>query len=60
MSYVTIRLAIDADGIATLTLNRPEKHHAMDAAMIGELTHAAAALGELDRVMGALCGEDAE
>lgn len=45
MSYVTIRLAIDADGIATLTLNRPEKHHAMDAAMIGELTHAAAALG---------------
>ncbi|MFO1105980.1 MAG: enoyl-CoA hydratase-related protein [Amaricoccus sp.] len=41
----TIRIATDADGIATLTLNRPDKHHAMNAAMIAELTEAAAALG---------------
>lgn len=45
MSYQTIRVAIDLDGVATLTLNRPEKHHAMNAAMIAELTDAAASLG---------------
>lgn len=45
MSFETLLLATDADGIATLTLNRPEKHHAMNAAMIAELTEAAALLG---------------
>ena len=45
MSHETIRVAIDADGIATVTLDRPEKHHAMNAAMIAELTEAAANLG---------------
>lgn len=42
----TILIQRDAQGIATLTLNRPDKHHAMDARMIGELTEAAALLGE--------------
>ena len=42
----TILIRRDAQGIATLTLNRPDKHHAMDARMIGELTEAAALLGE--------------
>lgn len=41
----TILVATDADGIATVTLNRPDKHHAMDASMIGALTEAAATLG---------------
>ena len=45
MSFRTIRLEADARGIATVTLDRPEKHHAIDAAMIAELTEAAAALG---------------
>ena len=38
MSLVTT--AIDARGVATLTLSRPEKHNALDAATTGEL-HAA-------------------
>jgi methylglutaconyl-CoA hydratase len=40
----TLTLETDARGIATLTLTRPEKHNAMDARMIAELTEAAAAL----------------
>ena len=49
----TILIQRDAQGIATLTLNRPDKHHAMDARMIGELTEAAALLGE-DADVGAV------
>ena len=44
MSLETIRVAADADGIATVTLDRPDKHHAMNARMIAELTEAAASL----------------
>jgi methylglutaconyl-CoA hydratase len=43
--FETILVGTDADGIATVTLNRPEKHHAMDARMIAELTQATAMLG---------------
>jgi methylglutaconyl-CoA hydratase len=43
--FETILVETDADGIATVTLNRPDKHHAMNAAMIAELTEAAATLG---------------
>lgn len=46
----TILIDTDADGIATLTLNRPDKHHAIDARMIAELTEAAAMLGADARV----------
>lgn len=42
--YETIRLEQDARGVARLTLNRPESHNALDAAMIKELTAAAAEL----------------
>ncbi|MBB4001978.1 crotonase/enoyl-CoA hydratase family protein [Aurantimonas endophytica] len=48
--YSTIRLEVAADGIATLTLARPERHNAMDAAMIGELADAAAVLTANDAV----------
>ena len=44
--FSTIRIEGDARGVATLTLARPERHNAMDAAMIGELARAAVALGE--------------
>ena len=45
MSTETIAIALDARGVATLTLNRPEKHNALSATMLGELTQAAATLG---------------
>ena len=41
----TLDLNVDARGVAWLTLNRPEKHNAMDAAMIGELAEVADRLG---------------
>ncbi|MFP4536926.1 MAG: enoyl-CoA hydratase-related protein [Dichotomicrobium sp.] len=44
-AFQTIRVDTDAEGIATLTLNRPDKHHAINARMISELTEAAATLG---------------
>ena len=40
-SYETIRLETDARGIARLVLNRPDKHNALNAVMIRELTDAA-------------------
>lgn len=44
MNYATIVLETDDDGVARLTLNRPERHNALSAAMCDELTDAAAAL----------------
>lgn len=41
----TIRIETDARGIATLWLARPDKHNALSAQMIAELTAAAAQLG---------------
>ena len=45
MEYETIRVETDGRGIATVTLARPDKHNAMNARMIAELTSAAVALG---------------
>ena len=42
--FETIRVDAGGDGIATVTLDRPDKHHAMNARMIAELTEAAASL----------------
>lgn len=42
----TIRIATDDRGVATLTLARPEKHNALSALMLEELTEAAATLGQ--------------
>ena len=44
--YGTIQLDIDGRGLATLRLDRPEKHHAFNAEMIAELAGAARHLRE--------------
>jgi methylglutaconyl-CoA hydratase len=36
----TVTTSIDSRGVVTLTLNRPEKHNALDGATMGELTDA--------------------
>ncbi|MTI42887.1 methylglutaconyl-CoA hydratase [Roseibium hamelinense] len=46
MTFETIHLAVDKRGVAALTLNRPDKHNAMSAQMIEELTAAASFLAE--------------
>ena len=42
--FDTLTLSIDPRGVAHLTLNRPERHNALDARLIGELSCAAARL----------------
>jgi methylglutaconyl-CoA hydratase len=48
--FETLTLKTDARGVATLTLAREEKHNAMSAQMIAELTDAAAHLAADDDV----------
>ncbi|WP_333827804.1 crotonase/enoyl-CoA hydratase family protein [Pararhodobacter sp.] len=50
MSYETILIERDARGVARLVLNRPDKHNAMNAGMIAELSAAAAELAADDTV----------
>lgn len=46
MPYSTISLQTNDVGITTLTLNRPEKHNALSARMIAEITDAAKTLAD--------------
>lgn len=46
MRLETIRLSVDDRGVAQLTLARAEKHNALSAQMIDELTEAARRLGD--------------
>jgi methylglutaconyl-CoA hydratase len=46
MNFDTITLDTDPRGVATLALNRPEKHNAMSAAMIAELSEAATRIAQ--------------
>lgn len=48
--FETIQLAIDARGVATLTLNRPEQHNVLSGLMIDELTTAALHLADDPKV----------
>ena len=41
MNYNTIQVTIDTRGVATLLLNRPERHNAMNDELIREVTEAA-------------------
>ncbi len=50
MDYETITLAID-DGIAVVTLNRPELMNALNTAMRAEITHAVTDAGKRARVV---------
>ncbi|NRP12317.1 putative enoyl-CoA hydratase echA8 [Aliiroseovarius sp. xm-m-379] len=50
MSYQTISISTDERGVATLLLDRADKHNAMSAQMIEELTDAAQKLGADDHV----------
>ncbi|MEL6808723.1 MAG: crotonase/enoyl-CoA hydratase family protein [Pseudomonadota bacterium] len=50
MGTQTISIAVDPRGVATLTLDRPEKHNALSAQMLAELTQAAVDLGADDTV----------
>ena len=54
MNYETIQLATDNCGIATLTLNRPEKHNAMSSQMMAEIRDAAAVLSDDPSVRGVI------
>ena len=49
MPHDTIRLETDPRGVATLTLNRPDKHNVLNSAMAQELTEAAAAINRRPR-----------
>ncbi len=44
MAYETLTLRTDPRGVATLTLARPDRHNALNAALIEELTEAAFAM----------------
>ncbi|MEX0347826.1 MAG: crotonase/enoyl-CoA hydratase family protein [Paracoccaceae bacterium] len=48
--FETLKLETDARGVATLTLNRPEKHNAMSGQMLADLSEAARELGRDDTV----------
>ena len=61
LTLEAVTISTDARGVATVTLNRPEKHNALNAALIADLRHAAAVLGADDNVRivvltGAECG----
>lgn len=45
MNYETIRSETDKRGVATITLNQPDRHNALSPRMIAELTAAASELG---------------
>ena len=58
MSYKTLQLNKDSRGIARLWLNRPDKHHAMNAQMISELHQAALELSTDQAVRALVIGSD--
>lgn len=48
--YETLKLEVDARGVATCTLNRPEKRNAMTDRMLAEFVHMAASMSADERV----------
>ncbi|HCD63264.1 MAG: enoyl-CoA hydratase [SAR116 cluster bacterium] len=58
MSFKTLQIDIDRRGVARLWLNRPDKHHALNAEMIAELHQAALQLGADEAVRVVVIGSD--
>ena len=58
MAYETITLEIDERGVAYLNLNRPDKHHALNARMISELHDAIENLANNTEVHLVILGSD--
>ncbi|MEM9434803.1 MAG: crotonase/enoyl-CoA hydratase family protein [Pseudomonadota bacterium] len=58
--YRTIEIAQDSSGVATLTLNRPEKRNAMSGEMISELTAASRRLGTDDTIRAVILAANGE
>ena len=56
--FQTIRITRDARGVATLSLARPEKHNALSAQMLDELTRAANLLSHDDTVRVVILAAD--
>jgi methylglutaconyl-CoA hydratase len=54
--YQTIELDVDDSGIAALTLARPEKHNALNALMIAELTEAAGRIATDEAIRAVVLG----
>lgn len=52
MTYSTLLLERDDDGVATVTINRPDKLNALNAAVIADLTSVVAHLQDDDDVRG--------
>ena len=50
MNNSTVVTVVDPRGVATVTLNRPEKHNAFDDTIIAELREAFDALAQRDDV----------
>jgi len=50
MTFETLTIETDQRGVATLTLNRPEQHNALNARLISELRQAAALVAGDERV----------
>ena len=48
--FQTLEVSTDQRGVATIALNRPERHNAMDGQMIGDLSNAAILLDDDPRV----------
>jgi methylglutaconyl-CoA hydratase len=55
MNYKTIQLA-QQDGVATITLNRPDKRNAISFELIDELLHALAAVSQSEAIVLILTG----
>lgn len=60
MSYATLRTSVDDRGVAVLQLARAAKHNALNAAMIADLTTAAARLADDDSVRVVVLSADGE
>ncbi|MEZ5871570.1 MAG: crotonase/enoyl-CoA hydratase family protein [Nitratireductor sp.] len=60
MKFETIRVTAASEGVANLILARPEKHNALSATMIRELSEAAELLGKDDTIRAVVLSGEGE